>query len=138
MGAMYRWDDRMASIVQLKEKNEKDYYLWVYVYDKAGKQEEWYPKTTCLPEMRGWLCSVTPCNTPKGKGSAINKLNEKIKAYADEKGFAYCDYHKALVDADGVSLKAKYHLYDELHPNPDAYTVMEQIIQPIIKEVLAK
>ena len=47
-------------------------------------------------------------------------------------------YHKALVDADGVSLKAKYWLYDTLHPNPDAYTVMEQIIQPIIKEVLAK
>ena len=40
---------------QLKKKNEKDYYLWVYVYNKAGKQEEWYPKTTCLYEMRGWL-----------------------------------------------------------------------------------
>ena len=40
---------------QLEEKNEKDFYLWVYVYDKAGKQEDWYPQTTCRPEMRGWL-----------------------------------------------------------------------------------
>ena len=94
-------------------------------------------------DMKVVLCSVTPCNkyyktSSDYKGKYINELNEMIKAYANEKGFAYCDYHKALVDADGVSLKAKYHLYDELHPNPDAYTVMEQIIQPIIKEVLAK
>ena len=86
-------DSEIAGVLRRREGDggTKDYYLWVYVYDKAGKQEEWYPKTTCLPEMRGWLCSVTPCNTPEGKGTLIIDLNKEIKAYAGKKGFAYCD-----------------------------------------------
>ena len=59
-----------------------------------------------------------------------------IQAYAAEKGFTYCDYYPALVDADGLSLKEEYCLYDRLHPNPDAYTVMEGIIQPILESLL--
>ena len=95
-------------------------------------------------DMKVVLCSVTPCNmsysklSPKEKGTHIVALNKKIKEYADEKGFAYCDYHKDLVAANGLSLKAEYCLYDALHPNPDAYTVMEGIIRPIIRKLLAK
>ena len=90
-------------------------------------------------EMKVVLCSVTPCNqtysrlTPREKGSHIVALNSKIKAYAAEKGFIYCDYYPALVAEDGYSLKDAYCLYDRLHPNPDAYTVMEEIIQKILK-----
>ena len=62
----------------------------------------------------------------------IIELNKMIKAYADSKGFTYCDYHPALAAADGLALKDEYCLYDRLHPNPDAYTVMEGIIKPII------
>ena len=29
-------------------------------------------------------------------------------------------------------MQERYWLYDDLHPNPDAYTVMEGIIKPII------
>lgn len=95
-------------------------------------------------DMKVVLCSVTPCNmtysrlTPMEKGTHIIALNKKIKEYADGKGFTYCDYHKALVAADGLSLKDEYCLYDKLHPNPDAYTVMEGIIVPIITSVLSK
>lgn len=87
------------------------------------------------------LCSVTPCNqsysklSPREKGTHIVALNKMIKDYAAEKGFAYCDYYPALVAADGYSLKEEYCLYDRLHPNPDAYTVMEEIIQRILNVV---
>ena len=90
-------------------------------------------------KMKVVLCSVTPCNqtysrlTPKEKGPHIVALNKKIKEYTAEKGFIYCDYYPSLVAADGYSLKNEYCLYDYLHPNPDAYTVMEEIIQKILK-----
>jgi lysophospholipase L1-like esterase len=89
--------------------------------------------------MKVVLCSVTPCNmtysrlTPHEKGTHIVALNKMIKEYASEKGFTYCDYYPALVAEDGYSLKDEYCLYDKLHPNPDAYTVMEEIIQKILK-----
>lgn len=88
------------------------------------------------------LCSVTPCNmsysklSPREKGTHIVALNGMIKDYAKAKGFAYCDYYPALVAADGYSLKEEYCLYDRLHPNPDAYTLMEGIIKPIIEGLL--
>lgn len=93
-------------------------------------------------DMKVVLCSVTPCNeqysklTPKEKGTHIVALNKMIKDYATEKGFTYCDYYPSLVASDGYSLKDEYCLYDKLHPNPDAYTVMEGIIKPIIDNLL--
>lgn len=90
-------------------------------------------------DMKVVLCSVTPCNmtysrlVPQEKGPHIVALNNMIKSYASEKGFTYCDYFPALVADDGYSLKDEYCLYDKLHPNPDAYTVMEGIIQKILK-----
>lgn len=89
------------------------------------------------------LCSVTPCNrvysrlsNPNTKGAHILALNEMIRAYASDKGFIYCDYYPALAADDGLALKEEYCLYDRLHPNPDAYTVMEGIIKPIIDNLL--
>lgn len=94
--------------------------------------------------MKVILCSVTPCNdtysrlsNPNTKGAHIIELNKMIQAYVASKGFTYCDYWSALVASDGLSLKEEYWLYDHLHPNPDAYTVMEGIIKPIIDQVLA-
>lgn len=89
------------------------------------------------------MCSVTPCNetysrlsNPNTKGAHIVELNKMIKAYADKKGFTWCDYYPSLVASDGYSLKEEYCLYDRLHPNPDAYTVMEGIIKPIIDSLI--
>lgn len=92
--------------------------------------------------MKVVLCSVTPCNmeysrlSPKGKGTHIKTLNTMIKEYAVSKGFAYCDYFPALVAGDGLALKEEFCLYDRLHPNPDAYYLMEDIIKPIIDKLL--
>ena len=88
------------------------------------------------------LCSVTPCNhshsglsNPQTKGAHINELNRMIKEYAESKGIIYCDFHSLLVDTDGLSLQNRYRLYDDLHPNPDAYTVMEGAIKPLIDSI---
>jgi lysophospholipase L1-like esterase len=88
------------------------------------------------------LCSVTPCNhnhsalsNPQTKGAHINELNRLIREYAESKGIIYCDFHSLLVDTDSVSLQGRYRLYDDLHPNPDAYTLMEREIKPLIDSI---
>ena len=88
------------------------------------------------------LCSVTPCNdeysrlNPKAKGTHIIALNEMIQNYAASKGFTWCNYWPALVADDNLALKVDYRLYDNLHPGPAGYTVMEGIIKPIIDSLL--
>ena len=59
-----------------------------------------------------------------------------LKDLANSKGFSWCDYWSSLVADDGLSMKEEYRLYDNLHPGPVAYTVMEGIIKPIIDSLL--
>ncbi len=89
------------------------------------------------------LCTVTPNNDtysklsdPKTKGAHIITLNGMLEAYATSKGFAWCNYWSSLVADDGYALKEAYRLYDNLHPGPDGYDVMEPIIKPIIESLL--
>ncbi|MCR5560640.1 MAG: hypothetical protein K6F58_02360 [Bacteroidales bacterium] len=100
------------------------------------------------------LCSITPNNNtysrlnPKTKGVHIEALNERFKAYADSTpGCTYCDYWSSLVAAEGevadqndvgYGLKDRFRLYDALHPGPDAYTVMEGIVNPIIQNLISQ
>ncbi len=87
------------------------------------------------------LCSVTPnddtysrLSNPKTKGAHIVKLNGLIKDLCQSSGYTYCNYWNSLVtDAENdLSMKTEYRLYDNLHPGPDGYTVMEGIIKPIL------
>ena len=89
------------------------------------------------------LCTVTPNNDtysrlsdPKTKGAHIITLNGMLEEYAVSKGFAWCDYWTSLVADDGLSLKEEYRLYDNLHPGPVGYSVMEPIIKPLIDSLL--
>jgi len=89
------------------------------------------------------LCSVTPCNDsysnlndPKTKGAHIITLNGMIQNYASGKGFTWCDYWTHLVADDGLSLKEEYRLYDNLHPGPDGYDVMEPIVKNLINTLI--
>ena len=88
------------------------------------------------------LCTVTPNNdyysrlNPHEKGTHIIALNEMLYDQATHRGYSWCDYWSALVADDGLSLKEEYRLYDNLHPGPVAYTVMEGIIKPIIDSLL--
>ena len=88
------------------------------------------------------LCTVTPNNdnysrlNPKNKGPHIIELNGMLHDVAVSRGYAWCDYWTSLVADDGLSMKEEYRLYDNLHPGPVAYTVMEGIIKPIIDSLL--
>ena len=91
------------------------------------------------------LCSVTPNNdeysrlsNPKTKGAHIVALNEMIQTLCADNGYTYCDYWTSLVTdaATDLSLKTEYRLYDNLHPGPDGYDVMEAIIQPVLEGLL--
>ena len=61
----------------------------------------------------------------------IIELNKLIKALADEKGYAYADYHSAMDNGSG-GISSSYS-NDAVHPNLAGYTVMEGIILPIIQ-----
>ena len=86
--------------------------------------------TSVLPAARfGWHPHVT--DAPE----KIISLNKRIEAYAKAKKIPYVDYYKALVDTDGRTLPKKYS-NDGVHPLPDGYKIMENLIQPVIKKLL--
>ena len=91
------------------------------------------------------LCSVTPnddtyskLSNPKTKGAHIVALNKLIKSQAESNGHSWCDYWSSMVtDAENdLSMKVAYRLYDNLHPGPDGYDVMEPIVKAIIDGLL--
>lgn len=86
------------------------------------------------------LSSVLPSNGHGWRGGIENvpqkiiELNERIKSYAQEKGFYYIDYYTPMKVEDG-SLKSSY-TFDGLHPNEEGYKIMEALVQNAIKDVL--
>lgn len=88
------------------------------------------------------LCSLLPANkyywsnAIENPSQEIIKVNEMIKAYAAEKNIPYVDYWTPLHDeADGMPEK---YSSDGVHPNKDCYLVMQDILKPVVTEVLAK
>lgn len=93
------------------------------------------------------ICSITPNNRNYGnsvgwKSVYIEALNARFKELCAQEGYTYCDYWSSLVARNSSEaavstdidhgLKDAYKLYDDLHPGPAAYTVMEGIIKPIL------
>ncbi len=76
----------------------------------------------------GWNKAVT--NVPE----KIRALNADMKAFAEEKGFAYIDYYTPMSEPDGA-LKAAY-TRDGVHPVKAGYTVMEQEALKVVSAVL--
>ncbi len=82
------------------------------------------------------LSSVTPAGEYpwrkeiKGVVEKIRSLNERIEAYAKANGFAYIDYFSSMCDEKGA-LKKGYG-DDGVHPNADAYQIMEGLAKAVI------
>lgn len=75
---------------------------------------------SCLPAASfKWRPNLTPAED-------IKRLNEMIKAYARENKILYVDYYSAFVDEQG-GLPKKY-AKDGVHPNLEAYKIMEHIL----------
>ena len=85
------------------------------------------------------VCSTLPAKGFKWRpdmkpANDIIRLNEMIKAYAQENKIPYVDYHSALKDEEN-GLPRKYSK-DGVHPNAQGYAVMESVIMPVLKKVL--
>ena len=88
------------------------------------------------------LCSLLPANkyywsnAIENPSQEIKAVNELLKAYAAEKGLTFVDYWTPLHDeADGMPEK---YSSDGVHPNKDCYFVMQDILKPVVTEVLSK
>jgi lysophospholipase L1-like esterase len=77
----------------------------------------------------GWRPEVRPA-------IKIIELNRSLKAFAQEKGFGWIDYHAAL--DDGTGGLGSVHSKDGVHPNPAGYKVMEDQAMPTIVRMIKK
>lgn len=85
------------------------------------------------------FCSVLPAYDflwRPGMAPADNviALNKMIKAYADEQGLTYVDYHSAMKDSrDGLPESLSK---DGVHPTLEGYKIMEEIILEAIHKTV--
>lgn len=87
------------------------------------------------------LCSLLPANRYNWRPSVepaelIKDLNSRIRTYAGEHGYTFVDLWTPFADAED-GLPAKYSS-DGVHPNQSCYTIMEEIILPVINTVIGK
>ena len=83
------------------------------------------------------ICSVIPAKAYRWRpevtdaAQQIMKLNDMLKEYAKANKIMYVDYHSAMADAEGglpIEL-AK----DGVHPTPEGYKIMEEILVKALK-----
>lgn len=77
------------------------------------------------------ICSVLPADRFYWRPGVqpaqdIVRLNQMLREYADSMGLRYIDYYSVLADENGA-LPAKY-ASDGVHPNPECYEIMEDIV----------
>lgn len=75
-----------------------------------------------------WNKSITDAT------AKIEALNKEIQVYAKEQKLAYIDYNSSLRDDKGA-MKAGYSK-DGVHPNKEAYTIMESVAKAVIDKVV--
>ncbi len=66
----------------------------------------------------------------------VVELNKMIRAFAKENNIYYLDYFNAVVDSRN-GMKKEY-AYDEVHPTPEGYKLMEPLVERAIQTVLNK
>ncbi|MDE7414149.1 MAG: hypothetical protein K2N05_10255 [Muribaculaceae bacterium] len=62
----------------------------------------------------------------------IEKLNIRLKEYADAHGIPFVNYHAMLLAPDGRSMDSNYSK-DGVHPNDAGYVLMEEAVLPVIR-----
>jgi lysophospholipase L1-like esterase len=92
-----------------------------------------------LHNIQPILCSILPVYDYRWRpglepAEKIIQLNARIKAYADENGYAYVDYHSALKD-ERNGLPQQYS-FDGVHVNIAGYKIMEKIVHEAIDKTL--
>lgn len=84
------------------------------------------------------ICSPLPANhffwrPEMHPEKDVARLYHALKEFAEEEHYPFADYFAALADADGCPLPQ--YTIDGVHASPEAYTVMEGIVTPIIEGI---
>lgn len=109
----------------------------VYVSNEEIRDNiAWMASEAAANGIKVVLCSVLPSThfywaTSIHPEDIIIQLNVLIKELAAQKGYAYVDYHSALADSK-KGMPSQYSS-DGCHPNQDGYTVMENLILPVLR-----
>jgi lysophospholipase L1-like esterase len=83
------------------------------------------------------LMGITPRNDGRGGTSTvaiINKINERISHFADEKTIRYLNINDKLVKSDGTLLEGV--TVDRLHLSAKGYQIWADALKPILTELL--
>jgi lysophospholipase L1-like esterase len=85
------------------------------------------------------LCSVLPArqypwNLYIEPVEKIRRLNIALANYAHTHNIPYLDFYSAMIDEE-KGLNRDY-TYDGVHPNKAGYQIMENLLQPVIRELL--
>jgi len=82
------------------------------------------------------LTGIFPRNDNMAVMPAINKVNEKIRAFADGRRVRYLNVNDRLADADGHLFEGMMNAADKLHPTVRGYQVWADGLKPIFAELL--
>lgn len=69
----------------------------------------------------------------KNVPQVIDELNGRIKRYAEANNLMYVDYNTPMRDSNGAMMKN--YANDGVHPTPEGYKVMEDVIKKAIDQV---
>lgn len=84
------------------------------------------------------VCSILPvyldtlASTPY-KNDFIVRVNESLRAMAEEMQVIYVDYHRHIVQQDGQTLRPEL-AYDGIHPNVYGYNIMADTLRDELRK----
>lgn len=81
--------------------------------------------STLPHEGFGWNPKITDAM------AKVRSLNALVKAYAEESEIPYVDWFSAMVSSDGSRMREELS-GDGVHPNPDGYAIMEELVLPYV------
>jgi len=95
------------------------------------------------------IVCLSPCVTPRGVqpfftyppffadsdgfDAARREGNERLRAAAEQNGWAVADFSAALCRADGAADPACYN--DNVHPNPEGHRRMAEVFAPLLQNM---
>ena len=100
-------------------------------------QKIWRELRAKLPETRLYVVSLLPVSAKRYPrwGRPVVRLNDLLRAAAEESGLTYIDVYSRLSDQDGNLVKN--FTYDGLHLLPPAYDRWLEAVKPYIDQALA-